>query len=96
MTNLIAGSARNALIAGLIVSGCVLAFWISQSPIDTLGLFSFVVRWVHVLAGVVWIGMIWFVNFIQLAALEETDDAGLSGNCASSKWPKVWPGRYAG
>jgi uncharacterized membrane protein len=29
-----------------------------------------------VFAGIVWVGMVWFVNFIQLSALQEADDAG--------------------
>ncbi len=75
MTNLIS-SARSTLTAGLIVCAVLLGIWIVGSPVDQLGLLSFLTRWVHVLAGIVWVGMIWFVNFIQLAAVQEADDAG--------------------
>lgn len=34
------------------------------------------VRIVHVLAAMIWVGLIWYVNFAQLAAVEALDDAG--------------------
>lgn len=37
---------------------------------------AFVARWVHVIAGAVWVGLIFFVNFIQLPALEALDEQG--------------------
>ena len=76
MGGFITASARNAALAGVAIAALVLAIWIVRSPIDTLGLVSFITRWLHILAAVIWVGMIWFVNFIQLAALEEADDAG--------------------
>lgn len=69
-------SGQNALLLGLILCSAILALWLVGSPVDILGLASFLVRWLHVLAAVVWVGMIWFVNFIQLAAVAEADDAG--------------------
>lgn len=69
-------SGQSALLLGLILCAIILAFWLAGSTVDLLGLASFLVRWLHVLAGLVWVGMIWFVNFIQLAAVAEADDAG--------------------
>ncbi len=69
-------SAQSALLLGLILCAVILACWLLGSTVDVLGLASFLVRWLHVLAGLVWVGMIWFVNFIQLAAMAEADDAG--------------------
>ena len=34
------------------------------------------VRIVHVLAAMIWVGLIWYVNFAQLLAVEALDDAG--------------------
>ena len=69
-------SAQTALAAGLVLCAIILAVWLLGSTVDPLGLTSFLVRWVHVFAGIIWVGMIWFVNFIQLAAVAEADDAG--------------------
>lgn len=71
-------NARTSLIAGLVIAAALLGIWMLGSPIDQLGLISFLVRWVHVLAAMIWVGMIWFVNFIQLAAVQDADDAGRS------------------
>lgn len=76
MTRALVSSARAAFIAGLLISLGVLAVWMLGSTIDLLGLVSFLVRWVHVLAGIAWVGMIWFVNYIQFAALDEADAEG--------------------
>ena len=69
-------SAGTALALGLVLCGVILIVWLLGSAVDPLGLTSFLVRWLHVLAGILWVGMIWFVNFIQLAAVAEADDAG--------------------
>lgn len=45
------------------------------SGIDRIGLVSVFVRWLHVGAGVIWLGMVWFVNLIQLAAVAEAEPA---------------------
>ena len=67
--------ASAALVSGLIIAGVGLAFWFSESNGDVLGLISFCARYVHISAAMLWIGMIWFVNFIQLAALGSVDEA---------------------
>ena len=69
-------NAGTALALGLVLCGVILIVWLLGSAVDPLGLTSFLVRWLHLLAGILWVGMIWFVNFIQLAAVAEADDAG--------------------
>jgi uncharacterized membrane protein len=66
----------NALWAGVIIAALGLGYWLTQSYGDRLGLVSFLARLVHIGAAMLWIGMVWFVNFIQLVALRETDDSG--------------------
>ena len=67
---------RNALIAGTLLAVLALAAAIAVGSVDALGFVSFVLRAIHVLAVVVWVGMIWFVNFVQHAAVVGADDAG--------------------
>lgn len=64
-----------ALIAGLVITGLVLATLLVIGPVDTRGLGSVVLRFVHVVAAIVWIGLVFFVNFVQLGALQEADEA---------------------
>jgi uncharacterized membrane protein len=65
-----------ALWAGFAIAGVIFGLWYSASFSDLLGLASFLLRFVHIGAAMLWVGMIWFVNFIQLVALKETDDPG--------------------
>jgi uncharacterized membrane protein len=69
-------SARNALIAGTAVAVLALVAAIAVDGADRLGLISFLLRAIHVVAAMVWVGMIWFVNFVQHAAVTNADDAG--------------------
>ncbi len=72
----IVASATQAAIAGLLISLVMLTVWYIGSGIDGLGFMSTIARVIHVLSAVLWVGMIWFVNFVQLAALAEADDGG--------------------
>ena len=60
--------------AGLAIAGGALALWFIENDSDALGLMSFLLRFVHVFAAMIWIGLIWFVNFIQLLALGSIDE----------------------
>lgn len=67
-------SPRAALLAGIAVAAAVLIVWLATAGADALGLFSFLVRLAHVLAAMVWIGLVVFVNFVQLVALQSADE----------------------
>ena len=69
-------SARTTALIGFAVAIAVLLFWLLGSGIDQLGLASLIARIIHVFAAILWVGMIWFVNFIQLAAVANADEAG--------------------
>ena len=69
-------SARNALIVGIAIAVAALVAAIAVDGVDRLGLASFLLRAIHVVAAMVWVGMIWFVNFVQHAAVTGADDAG--------------------
>jgi len=70
------GQPGRALWIGVALAAAALGLWLISGPSDTLGLISFIARLVHVGGAILWLGMVWFVNFIQLAALREADDAG--------------------
>jgi uncharacterized membrane protein len=64
-----------SLIAGLVTAAILVGIALSISHgADWFGFFSFLMRFVHVLAAMVWIGLVFFVNFVQLVALRETDE----------------------
>ena len=54
-------------------------------------LLAFLVRCVHVLAAMIWIGLVFFVNFVQLVALRRADEAVARRSC-TRPWCRAWPG----
>ena len=67
-------SPRTALTIGAVIVAVLLVAWLVMAGSDSLGLLSFLVRLVHVLAAMVWVGLIFFVNFVQLVVLRSADD----------------------
>lgn len=74
--NAITESAGRALAAGAVLTLVILIAWLALAGADALGFVSFLLRWIHIVAAMLWVGMIWFVNFIQLAAVQQADDPG--------------------
>lgn len=72
-----------SLMTGLGIVGLALTAWLVTGPVDPIGLTSVLLRFVHVVSAMAWIGLVFFVNFVQLNALEEADEASRS---AISKW----------
>lgn len=69
----ILASPMRAMWTGLCVGAAVLLLATIYGGTDGRGLVSFLVRWLHIVAAIVWLGMIWIVNFIQLVAVAEAD-----------------------
>ena len=82
MTSVVDNPAR-AVIAGLVLASLALAVWLLTGPVDPRGLISVLLRCVHVLSAMVWVGLIFFVNFIQRRALQEAD---VPARSAIAKW----------
>ena len=74
-----------------LLAGCVLAvvlLIVRLVAADSVEVFAFLVRLLHVLAAMVWVGLIVFVNFVQLIALQGADDQ-VRGFFAKSVIPQV-------
>ncbi len=86
--NALLDSPTKAAVLGLVLAAFALVAWLLTGLVDPRGLISVVLRFVHVVSAMSWVGLIVFVNFIQLRALQEADDASRS---AISKWivPRV-------
>ena len=68
-------SPRASLSAGLALAVLLVVISLIAGEIDRLSFLSFLVRLLHVLAAATWIGLIVFVNFVQLVALQGADEA---------------------
>ncbi len=68
-------------VAGTITAGIVLAIVIAAATAGiAFNAVSFIV-WLHVLAGITWIGLLYYFNFVQVPALAEAvaDEGGPGG-----------------
>jgi uncharacterized membrane protein len=81
-------SPRASLGAGVALAVLLLALSLLAGEIDRLSLLAFLIRLLHVLAAAIWIGLIVFVNFVQLVVLQQAD-ATTRGVLDSSIVPAV-------
>jgi uncharacterized membrane protein len=74
-------------VGGVIIGGIVLAVIIAAATMGvTFNVGSFVV-WVHVMAGITWIGLLYYFNFVQVPALgDAAADEGGPGGAGITKY----------
>jgi uncharacterized membrane protein len=75
-------------ITGTLVSGVVLALaLVAVLGSDQAFNLDVLVRWLHIAAGVTWIGLLYYFNFVQVPALAEAAaDKGGPGGAGVSKY----------
>jgi uncharacterized membrane protein len=73
---------RGAITTGFVIA-IVVAFLIAPTGFMELGL----ARWFHILSGVMWIGLLWYFNVVQIPALAAAAaDKGGPGGAGISKY----------
>ncbi len=73
----------------------MLADYVGFFTRDGLGSFAF--RWLHILAGIMWIGLLYYFNFVQVPAFAAFGDEGRARNIAIDKVARkaLWWFRWA-
>lgn len=68
-------------VNGTIISGIVLAVLLGLATMGIRLNEATLMLWIHVLAGITWIGLLYYFNFVQVPALAEAaaDDGGPGG-----------------
>jgi len=65
---------RNTVIAGFVLAvGLFLLYW-GVEGYDSTQYSVFFFRWLHVLSGVMWIGLLWYFNFVQIPNMPKIPD----------------------
>jgi uncharacterized membrane protein len=70
MANILSNLPR-AVLAGFVLAAILIVLYLIWNGADGLSMggpasfWSFLLRWLHVLAGVMWIGLLWYFNFVQ-------------------------------
>jgi uncharacterized membrane protein len=59
--------------AGFVVAVLLFAYY-AMDQYDNVIFWTFFVRWLHVLSGVMWIGILWYFNFIQIPNMPNIPD----------------------
>ena len=66
---------RNTVIAGIVLVVLVsLIYWFNPNLYDTQQFWRFLFRWLHVLSGVMWIGLLWYFNFVSTPTMPKIPD----------------------
>lgn len=65
-------SIQSTVIAGIVVLAAVMALMMNDgaSSLDI----AFYARYIHVLSGVMWIGLLWYFNFVQIPTMPSIPD----------------------
>ncbi len=61
------------LSAGILLL-CIIFSYFHTVDASTHEFATFFVRWLHVLCGVMWIGLLWYFNFVQIPMMPEIPD----------------------
>tara|TARA_B100001093_G_scaffold406347_1_gene394737 strand:- start:129 stop:734 length:606 start_codon:yes stop_codon:yes gene_type:complete len=70
-------SLRNTVIAGIILTIIMILMVTKFTDADFAidhGYSVFFIRWLHVLSGVMWIGLLWYLNFVQIPNMPNIPD----------------------
>lgn len=68
---------RNTVIAGvvlLVVIVVIVGLFLNFPMFETKAWWAFFFRWLHVLSGVMWIGLLWYLNFVQVPTMPKIPD----------------------
>lgn len=71
-------SLGRTLVAGLVLLVVIILLvgGMSESNVklDSHTWWAFALRWMHVMAGVMWIGLLWYFNFVQIPSMPKIPD----------------------
>jgi uncharacterized membrane protein len=79
------GNLRNVVIAGFVLAILLVGIYCGLAGFDGLVFELFSLRFLHVLCGIMWIGLLWYFNFVQIPTMPKVPDdlkKGVSGYIA--------------
>ena len=69
----ILSSLSKTVIAGFVLLGVIVAIFGNVNFLEPAWL-AFAFRWLHVMVGVMWIGLLWYFNFVQIPSMPKISD----------------------
>ena len=67
-------SLGRTVIAGVVIVVIMLGIAGTFGRMGDPGYWTFFMRWLHILAGVMWIGLLWYFNFVQTPSMPKIPD----------------------
>jgi uncharacterized membrane protein len=68
------GNLRSVVIAGFVLALLVFLLYLKIQGFDGATFWPFLVRWLHVISGVMWIGLFWYLNFVSTPTTPKIPD----------------------
>ena len=72
MTSILS-SLSKTIIGGFLLLFLIIGIFGNINFVDQ-GWWAFVFRWLHVMVGVMWIGLLWYFNFVQIPSMPKISD----------------------
>jgi uncharacterized membrane protein len=63
------GNLRNVVIGSFVLSILLVGLYCIVQGFDAATFELFTLRWLHVICGVMWIGLLWYFNFVQIPTM---------------------------
>ena len=67
-------SLGRTVIAGIVLVAIMLGIAGTFGRMGELGYWTFFMRWLHIGSGVMWIGLLWYLNFVQTPSMPKIPD----------------------
>jgi uncharacterized membrane protein len=67
-------SLRNTVIAGFVLAAILFLLYLALQGYSGYAFWAFLLRWLHVISGVMWIGLLWYFNFVQIPNMPKIPD----------------------
>ncbi|MGD1876198.1 MAG: urate hydroxylase PuuD [Kiloniellaceae bacterium] len=67
-------SLRNTVIAGFVLAGGLLLLYVALQGYDGTSFGAFFFRWLHVISGIMWVGLLYYFNFVQMPNMAKIPD----------------------
>ena len=67
-------SLRNTIIVGFVLALLLELMYLNWGGMVDTNFWAFIFRWLHVLSGIMWIGLLWYFNFVQIPNMPNIPD----------------------
>jgi uncharacterized membrane protein len=67
-------SLNRTILAGIVIVLVMMGVGGTFNLFGQMGYWQFFMRWLHILSGVMWIGLLWYFNFVQTPSMPKIPD----------------------